>query len=248
MSSGEETITPETSVIQGTITGLQRGMLVHGPLFDMTVERIAALFSSYSLEELEQAKLDMAPTELAVSLEPLLRKLDGQAKEWKPAMLQQLADELPGNTPLAVYGRGPGWLYGMLAAHAGQRPFYQFDPRIGWLAPPTLKISPEPTSEEILVRPYEYEDSTILSTRIVTEYLDYLQTEYLPFPPIPTERGLILDGKIPHWLLTALVRLYIQAGVAWIACYQPQLKGAVVVASSTTSHRLGGVIPMQPVP
>src|SRR5256886_10074993 len=40
-------------VIKGTLAGLERGSLMHGPLFDALVERIALLFTSYSLEELE---------------------------------------------------------------------------------------------------------------------------------------------------------------------------------------------------
>ena len=232
------------SQIQIVIAGLKRGTLAHGPLFDALVERITALFSTYSLEELEQAKLAMAPIEWRVNLDPLLRKLDPLAKEWKRELLLQLSDELPTNTSLAVYGRGPGWLYGTLAAQVGQQPFYQFDPRIGWLAPPTLQISAQPPPQEILVsqREYQEQDALILSTRIIPEYLDYLQADQLPFPPVPIEHGLILDGRIPHWLLTALVRLYNGMGVAWIACHQPQLKGAIVVVSRTRSHTIGDLI------
>jgi CRISPR-associated Csx3 family protein len=74
---------------------------------------------------------------------------------------------------------------------------------------------------------------------LVTKYLDYIEAEHLSFPPVPTGRGLILSGVVPHWLLTALVRLYSGTGVAWIACHQPQLDGAVVVASHTTHYTPG---------
>src|SRR5438270_3441304 len=66
--NGIAAITSETPIIQGTLTGLERGIPAQGPLFDALVERIAALFTSYSLEELEQAKLAVAPTELTVNL------------------------------------------------------------------------------------------------------------------------------------------------------------------------------------
>lgn len=242
--SGLSTITDKVPVITGTIVGLERGSLASGPLFETLVERIANLFSSYSLEELERAKLDLAPVELVVNLDPLLRRLDPQAKEWRPDLLPQLVDELPLNTPLAVYGRGPGWLYGTLAAHVNQQVFYQFDPRIGWVAPPTLRVSAELQSEELSVALKEHHDALVLTVSIHNDYLDHLQTDQLPFPIVPSEYGLILDGRIPHWLLTALVRLYQRVGVAWIACHQPILKAAVVVTSRVSTHRLSELIPM----
>ena len=83
--------------------------------------------------------------------------------------------------------------------------------------------------------------------RIMSDHLDYLQADHLAFPPVPTEKGLILDGRFPHWLLTAVVRLYKDAGVAWIACRQIQLEGAVVVISHTTGIVPGDLIAL-PVP
>ncbi len=241
---GVSSVTSTAPILEGTLTNLERGIPAQGALFDVLVERIAALFTSYSLEELEQAKLVMAPTEFTVNLDPLLRTFDPQAKEWTPEMLKRLPGELPNDTAFAVYGRGPGWLYGMVAAYAGQQPFYQFDPRIGWLAPPALKISTQPSPEEIAVHLREYQDALILSIRINTDYLDYLQAEQFTFPPVPVEHGVIFDGKMPHWLLTALVRLYNEAGVAWIACHQPTLKGAVVVISRVSEHVPGELIPL----
>ena len=156
-------------------------------------------------------------------------------------MILRLLAELPAETPLAVYGPGPNWLYGALRAHVGRQPFYEFDPRIGWVAPPPLQISMDLTPE-VQVALRSYEQVTVLSMHIESEHLDYLQADYLPFPPVPTERGLILDGRIPHWLLTALVCLYKEAGVAWIACHQVQLEGAVVVTSRTSEHAPGDFV------
>lgn len=241
---GASTIMSETPVLTGTLPNLERGIPAQGALFNALVQRIAALFTSYSLQDLEQAKLALAPTEYAVNLDPLLRKLDPRATAWTPEMLNHLPVELAAHTDLAVYGRGPGWLYGMLAAYTAQNSFYQFDPRIGWLAPPALSISAHPSSDEISVHLREYRDAFKLTIRINTDYLDHLQTEQLAFPPVPIDRGLIIDGKIPHWLLTALVRLYNKAGVAWIACHQPTIKGAVVIASRNPAHEIGELIPL----
>lgn len=242
----ESSITTTEPVLEGTLARLERGIPAQGVLFDALVERITALFISYSLVELERTKLALAPTECTVNLDPLLHTFDPQAQEWTPETLKRLPGELPGNTALAVYGRGPGWLYGMLAAYVGQQPFYQFDPRIGWLAPPALRISTQSSSEEMTIQLRAYQDALILSISINTDYLDHLQIEQEQpaFPPVPAENGIILDGKMPHWLLTALVRLYSEAGITWIACHQPTLKGAIVVTSHVPEHVLGELIPL----
>jgi CRISPR-associated protein Csx3 len=238
------TVSATLPILKGTLANLERGIPTQGECFNALIERITALFASYSLAELEQAKLAHAPAEFPVNLDPLLHKLDSQATLWTPAMLKRLPDELPRDRALAIYGRGPGWLYAMLAVLAGQQPFYQFDPRIGWLAPPTLQLGAQPSSGEISVRLQPCQDAHILSIRINTDYLDHLQAEQLMFPSLPATGGIIIDGKIPHWLLTALARLYAQAGMAWIACYQPELKTAVVVASRDAAHAPGDLIPM----
>ena len=214
---------------------------MHGPLFDALVERIVLLFTSYTPEELEKTKLDMAPVELVADLDTFLHAWAPHTRRWEREMIPHLLAELPGDTPLAVYGPGPNWLYGALAAHAGRQPFYQFDPRIGWIAPPPLQINMH-TAPEVQVELHAHEQVTMLSMRIMSDHLDYLQADRLPFPPVPTEHGLILDGRFPHWLLTALVRLYNDAGVTWIACRQIQLEGAVVVASHARTPAPGDLI------
>jgi CRISPR-associated protein Csx3 len=238
---GESVLTEETPVIRGTLTGLERGKLAQGQAFDALVNRIAALFSTYPLAELEQTQLQNAPAEPVV-LSQLLRKFDASAQEWKPTMLRLLADELPVNTSLAIYGKGPGWLYSTLAAQVGEQPFYQFDPRIGWMTPPTLKLGVQPAPEALTYRLYDDSHGQILSIKLNNEYLDYLQAEGMSFPPVQAGRGLILNGKMPLWLLTALVRLYSTAEVPWIACYQPPLHGAVVVLAHSDERRIGDVI------
>ncbi len=239
--SGASHLDAAGAVIKGTLVGLERGSLVQGPLFDALVERIELLFTSYTPEELEKTQLDMAPVELVANLDTFLHTWAPQSRRWEREMIPRLLAELPADTPLAVYGPGPNWLYGALIAHAGQQSFYQFDPRIGWVAPPPLQISTN-TTPEIQVELHIYEQVTVLSMRIISDHLDYLQADHLPFPPVSTERGLILDGRFPHWLLTAVVRLYKEAGVAWIACRQIQLEGAVVVTSSTKTPVPGDLV------
>ncbi len=246
---GTSMITAESPVIKGTFAGLERSTLVRGPLFNILVERIASLFSAYSPQYLEKALLDRAPTETVVNLPILLQTISPGSHRWEPAMLSSLLANLPTNTAIAVYGRGPHWLYGALAAFAGQHAFYQFDPRgigsAGWISPPTLRFGTV-SSDELWIQQnlYEQEQATILKIEIVRKRLDYLQADLLPFPIVSTTRGLILDGSMPSWLLTALVRFYGYAGVPWIACHCPPLKAAVVVSAFSNMHCLGDLIAM----
>ncbi len=245
---GTSAITSVSPVIEGTLVGLERNTLAQGPLFDVLVERVASLFSSYSDEELEKTRLDQAPTELVIWLPLLLETLSPGSKRWEPGMLPDLLTSLPADTPLSVYGHGPHYVYGALAAYVGQQAFYQFDPRLGepgmgWIQPPRLQISAR-TSPEISTQLHPYEQANVLTVEIIKKHLDYLQAEVLPFPPAPIDKGLILDGSMPSWLLTALVRLYAMAGVPWIACNYPPLKSAVVVMSRVASHSIATLIPI----
>lgn len=231
-------------VIEGTITGLERyhGHMAQGPVFDALVDRLAGLFTSYSDDDREKVLLDQAPTELVVNLYLSLQRIDPSASRWDYAMLPALLADLPAETPLSVYGTGPHWLYAALSAHADGQPFYQFDPRLGWIEPLPLRMG-EPTFPDLRVQVRGDEEQTILSVEIVPKHLEYFQPEPLPFPQIPVERGLILDGSMPSWLVTGLTRSYRQQNVAWIACHQPSLKGAIVVASRLLQHAPGDLIP-----
>jgi CRISPR-associated protein Csx3 len=241
--SGISSITSQSPVIMGSLTGLERRNKAHGPMFDVLIERIATLFGSYSLKELEKIRLDLAPTELVADLDPLLQMLAPGSHKWQPAYVPRVLLELPANTALAVHGRAPGWIYAALSVHTGEQAFYQFNPRLGWVPSLPLQLRDEKTPEiDIEYEPRE--DETILRVNIVAKNLDYAQSEYLPFPPVPTDRGLILSGEIPQWLLTSLVRLYFNAGLPWIAYDYPPLHVAVVVASHTSVHYPGDQIPM----
>jgi CRISPR-associated protein Csx3 len=237
---GISAITAEVPVIEGTLTGLRRRTTPGGALFDLLVARLVSLLN-YHPTELRKIHLDAAPAELVVDLNTFLHAWAPETRRWKPEMVSRLLAELPTDVPLAVYGRAPGWLYGALVMQTGPDPFYQFDPRLGWVVPPPLQMNSEPLAE-IEVGLSTQEQATVLAMNIPTKYLDYTQAEHLHFPPVATERGLIFDGPIPHWLLTALVRLYSGTGVAWIACYQPQLKGAVVVTSRAADHVPGDFV------
>jgi CRISPR-associated protein Csx3 len=249
---GDSQLIEEEPVVTGTLVGLERGSPATGPLFESLVNRVDALFSSYSRKDLEKTLFDLAPTELAIDLVLSLHMLAPQATRWEPRMIPALLDCIPASTALSVYGHGPQWVYAALAAHAGQASFYQFDPRLGeqntgWVAPPSLQFGTA-SSPEITVKVDEYEQARVLRISLAIKHLDYLEADALLFPPVSPDAGLILFGSMPSWLVTALVRLYQRAGMPWIACYSPPLHGAVVLYSRSDKKvsMPGELIPLPP--
>jgi len=245
---GESTITAETPLLTGTLTGLERFQpdAGTGPLFEALVKCIAAQFDAYSPQELESIHFEQAPTELMLDLYTALRTfVPPPSTIWTLDMLAPLLTGLPTDTPFSIYGAGPNWLYAALAAHSEQQPFFQFDPRtqFGWLQPVRVHLSAVQSSE-IVVETRIDQQASVLSIAIPSHHLEYFQPESLPFPPVPLDTGVIISGKIPHWLLTALVRLYKEAGVAWIAPYHVPYNKAVVVYSRVETHRLGDLVPL----
>jgi len=240
---GPGMIDAEMPVIKGTISGLQRNTLAQGPLFDLLVDRISALFTSFSAEELRKGHLDAAPARV-VDLDAYLQAQTIETQRWEPEMLAPFLATLPQNTALAIYGRAANWLYGALALQTGKGLFYQFDSRLGWVSPPPLK-SGTLISDEVERTVEAYEHFTLLSVHPRNDHLEYESASALQFPPVPVDRGVILSGKLPFWLVTAIVRLYHTMGIPWIACYYPPMKGAIIVASQDPLYAPGQYIPLE---
>jgi CRISPR-associated protein Csx3 len=243
---GTSTIHSQTPILTGTLTGLVRNDITSakGPLFDALVERIAILFNAAAPQELEKTFPEHAPTKLAINLYASLNAIAPSTIRWEPGMLPTLLASVPTDVPLSVYGAGPNWVYAAISAHTYQQPLYQFDPRLpfGWIQPLHLQLSTG-QSPEILVKTHEHQDVTVLSLQIPSKHLNYFQPDPLPFPPVRTDSGLIIDGITPFWLLTALVRLYKEAGIAWIAVYYPQSQKAIIVYSRVEKYNPGDAVP-----
>ncbi|HZO71656.1 MAG TPA: CRISPR-associated protein Csx3 [Ktedonobacteraceae bacterium] len=246
---GESLITAESPVLEGIITGLERGKARKGagagPLFDILVERIVALFTSYDLQEIKESNLKRAPTELVLDVEQELRTVTTSSIDWEPSMLLPFLERVPQQSPLSVEGRGPGWLYAALAAYGDQQPFYLFDTRLPfvWVQPVAVALDKDfQQREDLAIKLMQTQEAAVLKIRFPQVRLEYLQPDPLVFPPVSSEQGIVFDGPLPYWLLTALTRLYKSAGMAWIATYYPPLGKAVVVYSRTEQYRPGDLV------
>jgi CRISPR-associated protein Csx3 len=233
---GKSTVTDDRPVLRGTLTGLERGDTASGPVFDALVDRLAALFA-YDREELRRTHCNLAPVETVIDLDRLALTLEADPNNWQPQHLPRALDYLPEATPLGLYGRGPNWLYAAVALLAHPAPFYQFDVRLGWVMPPTLHPG-LPAAAPLQVHQRPQADHTHVTFAIPRAYLDYSEAKRLIVPSIPLDQGLVLSGKLPLWLWTALALVYRDA--PWLAVYQPQWADQAIVVSSHTPERPPG--------
>lgn len=239
---GESCVQESQPVLRGTLTRLHRGATAQGPAFDALVDRLTRLFD-YPADKLREAHLDSAPVETVVELDRLKRTLGigGDPDLWEPENLPKVIDYLPEGVPLGLYGRGPNWLYAALALLAHPAELYQFDVRLGWVMPSLLELGRPTASTPLGITIHPEAGFTRLEFSLTRAYIDYREAEGLRVPPVPLERGIILSGKLPHWLLTGLVLMYQAA--QWLAVFQPQVGGAVVVHSRGDSPIVGNILP-----
>ena len=238
--AGQTQVTKQSPILEGTIAGLERHRLdrAYGPAFDQLVERVATLLSSYTSQDLERVYFERAPGDL-INLSTFI----APATRWQPEMMPFFLTQLPTDTPLALYGVAPNWVYVAVAAATYQQPLYQFDPALpfGWVQPLAVEGSPNqhPDAQTSLSSDPE---RTILKIQIPNTRLDYFQAEPFPLPHVSSERGLIIDGRIPYWLLTAVIRHFRDQCLPWLATYYAPLSQAVVVYSRTDKYHPGDLI------
>lgn len=244
---GKSLLLTRDPIITGTIAGLKPKTYIHDSVFKALFEKVRQVFSSYSLDQLETFHMDTAPVPFKVNLPDRLLALApdiGKNGEWVTDLLQPLLDELPAQTAMAVYGRAPIWVYSALALHAATQPFYQFDARLGWIALPIVQAAQgTQSSRDVIHIKEEYpNDAYVILIHPVHNYLDYRDADQLLFPE-PPQRGVIVTGKLPEWLFTALARFYAQRDVPWIAVNNARNNQPVVIYSRDRSHRVGQMLP-----
>ncbi len=234
-------LTDRFPLLRGRLHGLERGETAAGEAFECLCLALKVLFAR-SRSALVDAHLAVAPAQPAIDLAHLAHTLDVNGF-WRPQDLSNVLAYLPAAKPLAVYGRGPNWLYAAIAAHIFPAPLFQFDARLGWVSPPVFSVA-EPTEVgPIDWRWEERADYSILHGHISDTLLDYAETAQFSVPKPTHRRGLVVSGRLPHWIATALVRAYREQ--PWVAFYQPQLAGSVVVYANQSAQSVGSVVSME---
>ncbi len=227
----QERVTETEPLLRGVIAGLERGVTAAGPTFDALTERVARLFA-YDPDELRLTHLCLAPVETTVDIDRLARTLGvpftGEKATWEPEHLPAVLDYLPSGIPLGLYGRAPNWLYAAVARLTYPETLYQFDPRLGWIKPPTLHLGNVPHHSPLQALVTRHDDFWRVDFAIPATYLDYWEAQGVLVPQLPPGMGVMLGGKLPHWLYTGLTQVY-AARAPWIAVYQPQMRGGQAV-------------------
>jgi CRISPR-associated protein Csx3 len=201
--------------------------------------RLADLFGAAS-PGLRRRYRESTPAELCVDLERLAQQMGRDPNRWQPQDLPAVLDYLPAGEALALYGRGPNWLYAAAAVHTLPAPFFLFDVRLGWVKAPTIRRDDPAPESPLTVRRHTLPGARLLEFRLPDAYLDITEADELCIPICPAE-GAILSGKLPLWLWTALVRA---CDSTWVAVVQPQLQGAVVVRTRSGEPAVGKVMPV----
>lgn len=234
----DQQITAQGPPLQGVISGLSREHSAEGACFTALVDLLARI-CAYSADELYRTHLALTEVELVLHVEKRIHPLPARSEyDWRSEDLPTLLASLPRNEPLGIYGRGPAWLYAALAAFNVPERCVVFDPRYGWLDLPDIVVADYPDARLSCALSELAGDSFIdIATNVA--YLDPYTTTSFTVPQVAVERGVILGGKLPLWLYAALARAY--SGNARVACYQPQLAGAVVV-HARQGHAIGEVI------
>lgn len=226
-----------------SLSALHRGSDVHGPVFESIVDQLAI---SMSFPERRQAaiyKSQLSQEFIFIDLPYLASKLGDQDRYWQPNELSSLLEQVPANHPIAVYGRSANWIYAALALAAGSNPFTMFDAKLGWVTPPTLpRRTHMPDADDWQTQLTSYEDHFLLEMNTGSQYLDIDDPDRIPLPLVPEGKGVILSGRIPHWLLVAVCQ-HLAPTQDWLAVYQPPLHAALVVWSQSKNYTVGQLIP-----
>lgn len=226
-----------------TLSALERGKEVYGPVFEEVIDHLSGLmlFAERSLATIHKKQLPSGVH--FIDLPTLAGKLGNRDRHWQPDELPFLLKQVPTDQPVAIYGRSANWIYAALALATEARPFTMFDAKLGWVTPPTLpRRTHERAADDWQTQLTSYEDHILLEMNTGSQYLDIDDPERIPLPPVSEGKGVILSGRIPHWLLVAVCQ-HLALTQAWLAVYQPPLHAALVVWSQSKDYTVGQLIP-----
>lgn len=217
--------------------------MLQGPVFEAVVT-CTAIYLHEPYAVLSGHHLNSAPTELAIDLRELARQLgvDAESPFWTPQVLPELLGYLPSGVSLSLFGRGPNWLIAAAAIHAQPKRFYQFDPRLGWVTPVQVLPGAPAAGGWLEVQVTQCEAYQLLEITLPGHYVDYAECAQTFAPAVNAAQGLVLSGKVPHWLMAGMAIAY--CNQPWLAVYQPTLGYAVVIASRTRGVPIGDLVPV----
>ncbi len=220
----QDTIATASGVLQGANSGLDRYHPRPGVMFDVLAERVAGIFN-YSAEELRGRHLAEAPKDVTfIITDDLARRVGAiqpTGKVWfDRSHLPAILASLPHDEPVALYGSTPIWLAAAIAAHTASAPFYWFDARhYGWVHLPPVELTANVANEEFTLTATPTDDAFRLVFRL-TPTTTIVSWQPIQAPLLPADHGILFDGPMPGWLISALARAYHHH--PWLAVFEPR--------------------------
>ena len=242
--AGTDHVEQGPDMISGVISGLDRDHDRTGAAFDAVAAQVSALFRTAAAEKTKH--LRQAPVGASiVVVEEMAERLGVEIVPelgywWKPQDLPRLLKILPADQAVALYGRGPVWLFAAVGAHIAPRPLHVFDARYyGWTQTPTLQIGGVSLDEQLAI--------TLCPTAHYLRLCFHPKQEVLTpatvrLPELPRGKGLVFDGKLPMWIWGALA-----TGLTdwpWLGAYEPRGSRIVVIAGGG-AYETGETIPAE---
>ena len=227
---GQDVVWSQEGVIEGVISGLDRYQPRLGKTFYLVAERIAGIFD-YPPQDILARHLNAAPLDAEpVVIDALARSLNVEADHrgywWHPDQIPSALAWLPQGTPIALYGRGPVWLYAAIAIATLPYEFYLFDARhFGWMRPPRVVRNASREHPDLTFQVEENESGLWLRIR---SHARFLTPEPILLPPLPSASTLILDGKAPTWIYAALERA-LAPHYEYLRVYDPRFEEPVLI-------------------
>ncbi len=257
--TGENTVSTDAEgVLRGRVTGLERGASVDSAVINKLAEALKSQIAEYCEDE---KNADVHFGKLAERLN-IPRHRQGGRFDWQPEHLQaavSLAKETlkdrQGN--VRVWGTAPGMVWGAIAAAVRPLKVEQHDPFKGYVAIPELPQSPDGSKNlDWIIK--ETNSYTFIKYQIKGTNFGDRKLDEVAAPAINSAKGVVVAGKGPWWLTTAIQESYSTA--PWIALVQPQVSNkrngdgvlwheshsgqtpAVVVYSSVSNTRVGDIV------
>ncbi len=205
---GEDAIWSQDGVIEGVISGLDRRQPRLGKTFHLVAERLAGIFD-YPPQHILARHLSAAPKNAETVVIDTLAQTIGVPQDhrgywWHPQQISLALDWLPEGSPIALYGRGPVWLYAAIAIAALPHQFYLFDARhFGWMLPPPVVMNESHKHPDLAFEVKKDELGLRLNIHAISRFL---HPDPILLPLLPPASALILDGKAPAWVYAALGR------------------------------------------
>jgi len=173
---------------------------------------------------------------------------------------RHLAGLIDTSKPVIVSGRGPQWVYAVLAHNLHYvAALAVWEPRLrvgvvasgrdegkgvdlsGNIADVELGGDGRPT-----LAVAEAQDKAILHFEVVGgKFIEPSSMATLSYPDVPSDKLLVVEGPMPVWAVAMLVAKYAHK-VPAIAVYDPRLKGGVVAVTHTEKFKVGDVVEVKP--